>query len=168
MSNLTYPYLVEFYNRAQEHLSPATLEWVRARARSAAGGRAYPANSPLQEDTVVESVTDANLYKQVYNACVQWAGKELADRVARSVMPPEVIVEEDLQGLSDEDGALFLWTMMHPRLIEVYGTDGKQPPDYVPENKRGAWIALWNAIYKKTGDESKAFAVANSKFVEGK
>jgi hypothetical protein len=83
---LTYPFLLEWYAESKKQMQPATTDWVRSKARGKAGGKAYPANNPLPDDAVAEGVSDAALYKRVYNACVQWAGKALAEHVAQAAI----------------------------------------------------------------------------------
>ncbi len=166
MSDLTYPYLKKYHELAAKHLSPGTEEWVVSLARAAAGGAAYPANSPLPDDHVEEGVGDPQIYAKAYNACVRLLGKHLADSVARQIVGETEdlsVTESDLADLTPEQEALFRWGLTHTQ--EVYGK-GKEPPDYVPKAKRKAWAAMFNAILKSTGDEGRAFAVTNAHFVE--
>ncbi len=168
MSDLTYPYLKKYHELASKHLSPSTEEWVMARARAAAGGAAYPNNSPLPDDHVEEGVGDAGLYVRVFNATCRLLGKYLADSVARQIVGETedlVITEADLDGLTVDQAALFAWGMGHVQ--EIYGKE-KEPPEYVPKAKRKKWISMFNAILKSTGDETKAFAITNAQFVEKK
>lgn len=37
-------------------------------------------------------------------------------------------------------------------------------PDYVPANAGSQWAATWNAVFEETGDEEKAFAIANGTY----
>ena len=169
----TYGFLKVFHDLAGEHLAPAVREWITQSARGKAGGAAYPNNSLLSDDHVEEGVSDAGLYRKAYNSVVRLLGRDLAQGVAREVAGvAEVQVEDDLSvteadldGLTPEQEALFRWGLVHVQ--EIYGAD-KEPPDYVPKAKRKAWIAMFNAILKSTGDEGKAFAITNARFVEKK
>lgn len=42
-----------------------------------------------------------------------------------------------------------------------YSSDS-EVPSYVPKAKRKQWRSVWNSVYNQTGDESRAFASANS------
>ncbi len=190
---LTYPYLLEYHRRAKVHLQPATAEWVQSQARAVSGGKAYPANAPLGDDEAVQEGVDAVLYKRVYNACVHWAGKELAENVAKRVaaMEPvhttdeaayrqepvteDTVTETDIEGLEDNMAARFLLNWVRPeRLHEIYGGNLEKVPDYVPKEKRRAWASLWDAIYRESGGsgnseaEVRAFRIANAKYVQKK
>lgn len=37
-----------------------------------------------------------------------------------------------------------------------------QVPVHVPDSKREQWMAIWNAVYERTGDEGEAFTQANA------
>ncbi len=174
MSDLTYPFLLEFYKRGKTHISPGSMEWIVSQCRAAAGGKAYPANQPIivDDEHAIEGVTDKQAYARVFNACARLLGHDLADQVAReaigtvqSELDDLTVTEADLEDLTVEQAALFMWGMGHVQ--EIYGK-GKEPPEYVPKAKRKVWISLWNAIYKSTGDEGRAYAIANAKFVEKK
>ncbi len=173
---LTYPYLLEFHKRAKTHISPGSMDWIVSQCRAAAGGRAYPANQPItiDDDHAIEGVTDRQTYVRVFNACARLLGRDLADQVAREAIgtaqpEPEpddlTVTESDLADLTPEQEALFRWGLVH--MQEIYGK-GKEPPEYVPTAKRKAWISMFNAILKSTGDEGRAFAITNARFVEKK
>ncbi len=187
---LTYPYLKIFYDKAKDRMQPAIYEWVRSQARASAGGLAYPENAPLRDEDPVQEGVDAALYKRVYNACVQWAGRDLAANVAGKVAAVEsvratdelayrqepvtedTVTEVDIEGLEDEVAARFLLSWARPeRIHEIYGGNLEKGPDYVPKGKRRAWASLWDAIYREGGGsgnseaEAKAFRISNAKYV---
>ncbi len=189
MSDLTYPFLLEFYNRGKTHISPGSMEWIVSQCRAAAGGKAYPANQPItiDDDHAIEGVTDKQAYARVFNACARLLGHDLADQVAReavgtvaTIAQPELepedltATEADLEGLTPGQEALFRWGLAGVSVgidtshtQEIYGK-GKEPPEYVPKAKRKKWIAMFNAILRSTGDEQRAFAITNARFVEKK
>ncbi len=186
MSDLTYPFLLEFYNRGKTHISPGSMEWIVSQCRAAAGGKAYPANQPItiDDDHAIEGVTDKQAYARVFNACARLLGHDLADQVAREAIggmaQPEIepddltVTESDLEGLTPGQEALFRWRLAGVSVgidathtQEIYGPD-KEPPDYVPKAKRRKWVAVFNGVLKATGgNEGKAFAIANAKYGKG-
>lgn len=163
------------------HMQPATMEWVMAKSKAVAGGKAYPANQPLGDDEVTEGVSDAALYRRVYNAVVPWAGKTLAERVAKEAIPQrdaetvpyreepveETMTNDDLEGVAEDVGAIFLWNWVKPaRLQEIYGENMEKVPDYVPQGKRRAWAAMFDALKRKGTAEERIFALVNAKYAK--
>ena len=191
---LTYPFLNAWYDKSKATMQSSTVEWLMAKCKGMAGGKSYPANQLLSDtDEVTEGISDVALYKRVYNAVVPWAGKELAERVAKEAMPPKVterdaqevpyregvelveetMTNEDTEGLTEDVGAIFLWNWVKPsHLQELFGENMEKVPDYVPAGKRRAWAAMWDAIVKKNGGagnpeaEKMAFAVTNAKYAK--
>ncbi len=173
----TYGYLRVFHDLISKQVSEGTLEWMVKTARAKAGGESYPSNQLLSSDHIAEGVTDTDLYIRVFNACARLLGHDLADQVAREAVGTAVAVqsetepddltvtESDLEGLTVDQVALFMWGMGHVQ--EIYGPD-KQPPDYVPKAKRRKWSAMANALIKKGLPENVIFGIVNAKYVEKK
>ncbi len=169
----TYGYLRVFHDLISKQVSEGTLEWMVKTARAKAGGESYPSNQLLSPGHIAEGVTDTDLYIRVFNACARLLGHDLADQVAREaiggMVQPEsepedlTVTESDLEGLTVDQAALFMWGMGHVQ--EIYGPD-KQPPDYVPKAKRRKWSAMFNALSKKGLPENVIFGIVNKKFVE--
>ncbi len=187
MSDLTYPYLLEFHKRAKTHISPGSLDWIVSQCRAAAGGKAYPANQPIVIDDghAIEGVTDKQAYARVFNACARLLGRDLADQVAREAVstavaaqsetePDDLIVTEaDIAGLTPGQEALFRWGLAGVSVgidathtQEIYGPD-KEPPDYVPKAKRRKWAAMFNALIRKGLPENVVFGIVNKKYGKG-
>jgi hypothetical protein len=81
----------------------------------------------------------------------------------------ETVTEVDIEGLEDNVAGIFLLNWARPEhLYEVYGNDMAKVPDYVPAGSRKKWASMWDALYREYGDESRAFAITNAKYVEKK
>jgi hypothetical protein len=123
---LTYQYLATFYEKAKARMQPAILAWVQSQASSKVGGIARLANEPLGDEAVVDA-SDPVLYKKVYNACVKWAGQDLAKKIAATAVgevkeshitdeapyrdapvQEETVTEVDIDGLDDNVAGRFL------------------------------------------------------------
>jgi len=105
--------------------------------------------------------------KEMY--CIEWKmldGKVVLGDTLTPVDKVYVPSPRALQMLEQEVGKRNLQAAIEARLYK----DASEAPDYVPEDKKAQWVAVWNGAYKaavkdgkeKDAAEKSAFAQANA------